>query len=324
MQPNSEPTPADVAMVAAAMGEPAAPAQPQPAPAPQPAQPAPAPTPAPQQQPAPVTPQPAPSQQQTDPFASLFASEPTAPAQPTAQPQAPTQPTQPTEPTSPTPQPQQPTEPTQPTQPQPQAQPQPGETVQPQAPAQPATPPADEYQTFDEYMASITQGLPPAPTAPDPDKIDPNDPAAIKSFFDDLVNTAVQRSNSETQRQNAIQTAERNLWEGAFTKYNSLRDNKPLRDMVHSIRMGYFQRGVAITPTQAADKLLDAMKAQYQRGVADNQVTTTIEQVQPTGGGSVAPVPTTMDTESTLTAVQTGGEQALAQILDAEIKAGRL
>jgi hypothetical protein len=147
---------------------------------------------------------------------------------------------------------------------------------------------------------------------------------AIKQFFDDLVNTAVQRSSAEVSRQQAIQLAERGLWDKAFEKYGSLRVNKPLRDMVHSIRMGYFQRGQAITPTQAADKLLDAMKNQYQRGVADSQVHTTIEQVQPNSGGSAAQPPTSMDAASTLEAVQTGGEVALAEILDAEIKAGRM
>ncbi len=274
------------------------PAPPQPAPTPAPAAPqAPA-----QQQPAQPTPQPAPSQQPQDPFSTLFQEPaqpaPAAPAAPVA-PQAPAQPTQPTEPVT-TPQPENtPVEPSQP------------------APQEP------KYQTFEEYMESVNQGVGEAPTVPDPNKIDPNDEAGIKNFFDDLVNTAVQRANQDFKRTTALQTSERQLWDSAFDKYGSLRDNKNLRDMVHAIRMGEFQRGVAITPTQAADRLLDALKGQYQKGVADNQVVTTIENVQPTGGGS-APVQTSADMENVLTSVQTGGETALAAYLDSQVKAGNI
>lgn len=297
MQPNSEPTPADIAAVSAHLGG-------QPAPAPEPT-----PAPAPQMQPADPTPQPAPTQQPTDPFASLFASEPAAtPTEPVA-PAAPTEPTQPTEPT---PQPQQPVEP----------QPAPQEPAAPQpAPQQPA---AQEYETFDEYMARVTANVPQAPAQPDPEQIDPNDPAAIKGFFDDLVNTAVQRSNHEIARRTAMQTAEKAAWDSAFDKYGSLRTNKALRDTVHTIRMGYFQRGVALTPTQAADKLLESMGQERRAGAAGAQVVTTYENVQPNGGGSGAPVPTNLDNKTALERVQTGGETALADILDAEIKAGRL
>lgn len=296
MNPTSEPTPADIAAVASAIGEPTN------TPAPQPQAP---PAPAPQMQPPAPTPQPAPSQQQTDPFAQLFASEPTpAPQEPTPPAPQPQQ-EQPKEPTSPqtTPQPQQPAEP----QPAPQAQPT----------------PTDDYQSFEDYMNETLKNVPKAPEAPNPEDISPDDPVAIKKFFDDLVNTAVQKATTETARKSAIQNRERALWDEAFDKYGSLRTNKNLRDMVHSIRMGHFQRGIAITPKQAADKLLESLGNQYKQGVADNQVVTTIENVQPTGGNSAAAVPTTLDRESALTAVQTGGEAALAQILDAQIKAGK-
>jgi hypothetical protein len=159
---------------------------------------------------------------------------------------------------------------------------------------------------------------------PDPSKIAPDDEASVKAFFDDLVNTAVQRAEQAVARKTAIQSTERQLWDQAFDKYGSLKANKDLRDMVHNIRMGHFQKGQAITPTQAADKLLDAMKGQYNKGVADNTVVTSIESTQPTGGGSGQPVATTLDRENILTAVQDGGETALAAHLDAEIKAGRL
>jgi len=294
-----EPSPNDVAAVASMLGE----------------------QPAPQQQPAPVTPQPAPSQQPTpqvqqpqptqptqptepsDPFASLFPTEPAAPA-----------PQQPTQPTGPTPQPQQPVEP----QPAPQVQPAP----QP-APQAPAPQPQEEFMSLDDYMKSVTGGLGEAPTLPDASKIDPNDEAGIKSFFDDLVNTAVARAEQSVARKNAIQTSERQLWDAAFDKYGSLRTNKPLRDMVHSIRMGEFQKGIAITPTQAADILLTALKAQYNQGIADNQVVTTIENVQPTGGGG-QPVQTTTDMDNVYKNIQTGGEQALAAYLDGQVKAGNI
>lgn len=286
MQPNSQPTPTDVQAVDAFLGN------------------QPAPEPAPQMQPAQPTPQAAPTQEPSDPFASLFASEPT----PT---EAPAQPTQPQEqPTEPTPQPTD----TTPTEPQP----------TPQEPAQtPAPQPTQEYETYDEYIARVTANVPPAPTQPDPETINADDPQAIKGFFDELVNTAVKRSNSEVARQGAIQAAERNAWDAAFDKYGSLRSNKQLRDTVHTMRMGYFQRGIALSPTQAADKLLESLGQERRAGAAGAQVVTTYEQVQPNSGGSGAPVTTNLDKQSTLEAVQTGGETALAEIIDAQIRAGK-
>lgn len=289
MQPNSQPTPADVASVDAFLtGQPQAEPQVQP-----------------QMQPEQPTPQAAPTQAPTDPFASLFASEPAEPTTPTEPATPPTQPTQPTEPTP------QPTEST-PTEPQPAPQ------VE-----QPQVAPTEEYETYDQYMARVTANVPQAPTQPDPESVDPNDPQAIKGFFDELVNTAVQRAQSETARSSAVQNAERQAWDDAFNKYGSLKDNKQLRDTVHTIRMGYFQRGVALTPTQAADKLLESLGHERRAGAAGAQVVTTYEQVQPNGGGSGAPIPTELDTKNTLEAVQTGGETALAEILDAQIKNGK-
>lgn len=302
MQPNSEPTPTDVAAVQAHLsGSPA----PTPQPAPQPAQ----------MQPEAPTPQPAPTQQTSDPFASLFASEP-----------EPTQPTQPTEPAQPTqqpaePAPTQPTEVAQPTQPQ---EPAPQQTFQPAAPAIDRSQPQDDYQSYDDYMKQVMAGVPEAPNSPDPEKVNPDDPAAIKGFFDELVNTAVTRAQAETARKSAIQTSEKRLWDAAMDKYGTLKTNKQLRDTVHAVRMGYFNRGIALTPTQAAEKLLEGLGSQYRQGMADSQVVTTYEQVQPAGGGSAAPVATSLDKENALTSVQSGGETALAEILDQEIKAGRL
>ena len=283
MNPTSEPTASDVAVVAAALVGTPAPVQPvaplipntNAAPVAAPVAPA-----------TPVAP--------TDPFAALI-TPPTEPVAPVAAPVAtpPVTPTAPVEAAVPT-------------------------------PVVAAAPVAEEYQTYDEYLDSILAGAPVASDVPNPDDINPEDPVAIKSFFDELVNTAVTRAESNINRKAAIQNSERQLWNNAFEKYGSLRDNQPLRDMVHNIRMGYFQRNIAITPIQAADKLLESLGNQYKRGVADSAVVTTIENVQPNGGGSNAPLPTTLDTANVLESLQTGGEAALAAMLDKEIKAGRL
>lgn len=283
MQPNSEPSAADVNLVAQSMGTPA-PAAPEPAAAP--------------------APTPAPSAEPTDPFAALFASEPASvpAAEPVSQPApAPVEPAAPVEAAAPAPAPATP-------------------AAEPVAPAAQT----DDYQSYEDYMAQVLAGVPAVPEAPDPEKVDQNDPAAIKGFFDDLMNTAVARAQAEAQRTQAIQSAEKQQWDAAMDKYGSLRTNTELRNTVHNIRMANFARGVAMTPTQAADQLLHSLGQQYKRGIVDNQVVTTIESVQPNGGQSGTPVETTLDRDNVLNAVQTGGETALADILDREIKAGRL
>jgi len=287
----SEPTPTDIDAVAQAVGiSPTV-------------QETPAPTQA-QQQPTAPTQQPAPSQQTGDPFQQLFASD--QPAEPTATPPAP----EPQQPTEPTPQPQQPVEtPPAPTPTEPVATPEPT--------------PQETTQTFDEYMESIVGDIAPAPEMPDPSQINPESEEDIGKFFQDLMTTAEQRFEANYARKQAIQNNERQLWDSAFDKYGSLKENKELRDMVHAIRRSEFDKGQAITPTQAADRLLNALKAQYQQGVTDNQVATTIEAVQPTGGGSQE-VATTLTNQNVLQAVQTGGEQALTDFLNSEITAGRL
>lgn len=311
--PPSEATPADVAAVQAHLDgnpAPAAPPEPAPQPTPQPAQ-QPAPQPVAQMQPAPVTPQP--SNQPQDPFSAFV-----QPAEQT-----------PTQPTEPTPTPQPPITPAEPTQPatEQQAQPQQPQGQTPQQPAQepiPGQADTPKYQTYDEYMEEITGNVPEAPAQPDPSTINPDDPEAIKGFFDNLLTTAEQRFEANYAKKQAIQNTERRLWDESFEKYGTLRSNKPLRDMVHSIRMGYFQRGIAITPTQAADKLLESLGQSRRQGAADAAVISTIEQVQPAGGGTGDPQPTNLDKDQVLLDVQTGGEAALAAHLDAEINAGRL
>lgn len=298
MQPNSQPTPTDVAAVDAFLGNSPTPS-PQPNPTAPIADPTPAPTVQPEATPAPVT-ETTPTEP-VDPFASLFPTEPATPAEPV------TEVTQPTEPVAPT-EPSQPIEPT----------PQPTESTPTET--QPAEP---KYQTYEEYMASIIGDLPEAVSQPDPEQIDPNDPEAIKNFFGDLVKAAVEQTKTETARQEAIRNAEKNGWDDAFNKYGTLRENKQLRDMVHHIRMGYFNQGVALTPSQAAEKLLDSLGAERRAGAASTKVVTTIEEVQPNGGSST-PMETTLDRDNTLESLQTGGETALANFLDKQIKAGKL
>ena len=281
-----EPSAQDVAAVQANLDG----GQPVSQPAPQVQQPAPqpaptytpgvaTPTPAPQQQPAQPTPQPAPSQQPQDPFSMFGASQPT---QPTEQ--------------VPTPQPTRtPVEPSQPA------------TQEPQITtpaASTAAPVETQYQTFDQYMEEVTGQMGTPPEMPDMKNVNPDDEESVKTFFDDLVNTAVEKASQQMSRTSAIQATERRLWDEAFTTYPTLKANRNLRDMVHAIRIGEFNKGIAITPTQAAERLLDALKGQYQQGIADNQVQTTIEQVQPTGGGS-QPIQTTNDQQSVLTSLQT-------------------
>lgn len=316
-----EPTPADVAAVQATLpaAPEAPPATPPAAPAAPPTPPATPPvTPPATPEPAPVVPPQTPPEEPAapaapatpptppaDPFASLFATEPAAPTQqPVVPPTAP-----PTEPATPPVVP--PTAPATP-------------AVEPTAPATPATPPAaPTYESYDDYMKRTLAGVPTPPEVPDPEKVNPEDPVAIKGFFDNLMTVAEQRIEAKVERKNAIQNAERRVWEEAFVAYPTLRTNKNVRDIVHNIRMGHFQRGQAITPTQAAQIFLDSLGNSYRQGVADNQVQTTIESVQPQGGGS-QPTQTSLDRDSVLEAVQVGGEQALADILDKEVREGRL
>lgn len=205
-----------------------------------------------------------------------------------------------------------------------QPQEQPTEPIQPAEPAQPQEQPKNDYQSYEDYMNEVLKDVPQIQDTPDPNSVSPDDPESLKKFFDDLVNTAVQKASAEVARKSAVQAKERALWDEAFDKYGSIKTNKNLRDMVHNIRIGYFNRGIAITPKQAADKLLESLGNQYKQGVADNQVVTTIENVQPNTGGSVNEVPTTADRDKMLESLQTGGEAALAAMLDAKIKAGNL
>lgn len=217
------------------------------------------------------------------------------------------------------------------------AQPAPAAPVEPVAPVtpqpapvepvvQPAVAPAPagvvtegQYQSFDEYLDSITAGIPEPPATPKMESVDPNDPAQIQTFFDGLVKTAVDQATAEVARKTAVQTAESRAWEQAFTKFPSLKTNQAVRDMVHNIRMGSFRRGVAMTPTQAAMELLKITDTRYRAGVADNKVVTTTIDAQHVGGGSVEVIPQT--SPSSLAAAAAEGEDALRVALEAKLNA---
>lgn len=251
--------------------------------------------PAPQQQPEPVSQQPTPSQQpaeqsppaqqeqSSDPFAQFANQQPTP--QPTPQPAEPTPAQQPTEPQQPAQQ-----------QPTPQPAPQPQE------------------KTYQQYLEEAMKDVPQIPTAPDASQVNPDDAASVKGFFDDLMATAEKRFEANFTQKQAVQNLENRLWNEAFEQYGTLKDNSNLRDMVQAIRMAEFQKGNAMTPKQAAQRLLSSFQQQYQQGVTDSQVQTRIEQVQPTGGGSTQ-VATNYDAQSMLESVQTGGEDALVAAL---------
>lgn len=156
-------------------------------------------------------------------------------------------------------------------------------------------------------------------------QVDGTDEAAVKQFFTDF-SAAVQRETlNKVERQNTIQTIERQGWDDAFGKYGTLKTNKRIRDMVQAVRVQQYQQGNPLSPTEAADFVLQGMGAEYQRGIADGQQTTQYLAAQPPtqfGGGQAAPqIP---DPQGDLLRVQTGGETELASILAARMQAGTL
>lgn len=248
-----------------------------------------------------------------DPFAT-FGQAPTPAPAPEPQPFVP--PTGDPNPVEPAPQP---TEPA----PQPTAPTEPAAPATPAAPAEPVQPAAPQQESYEEYMARVLADIPQAAEPPKLETVNQEDPAAVEQFFADLVASAVQQAEANVEKKYAVREAETRGWNEAFDAYPSLRQNHALRETIHNIRMGSFSRGIAMTPKQAAEHLLATSHADYQRGIADNQVHTKIENVQPTNGSSVE-VPQVTTTDDQLRAIQTGGEAALAAILDAEVKAGRL
>lgn len=204
--------------------------------------------------------------------------------------------------------------------------PQPAPTPQPTpAPQAPPQQPTSEYQTFDDYMNSVLDGLPqPNTEIPKVEDINQDDPADIQRFFTELRETIVKETINQVTRQSRIESAERKGWEECFETYPSLRKNSAIRDAVHNVRMGAFNRGIAMSPKQAAKVLLDSFNPSeaYKRGVANSQVVTTIQNNQPNGGGGVEVIP--QQPADSLSVAASNGEVALMNALDAAIKSGKI
>ncbi len=209
---------------------------------------------------------------------------------------------------------------------------QPVEATAPVAPQQqPAQAPVQaqpqEFQTFDEYMDSVLAGIPQTPSTAQPklEELDQDDPMAIQKFFADWGKSIREETILEVQRQNRLQQSEERGWNEAFEAFPSLRKNASLRDMVHNLRMGAFQQGKAMSPKQAAEKLVKELNLQYRQGAADTKVVTTIQDTQPTGGGSVEVIPQGAPGSSgSLADAASKGEEALTAALDAMVRSGKL
>lgn len=201
-------------------------------------------------------------------------------------------------------------------------QPQTPQEQQPQAQPQQQTPPAE--LSYDQRVDQILSGIQ-APEIPDLKKVNYESPEEVEKFFADYGEALVARAAAQMEKKSTFQNLETQEWNKALTAFPTLKDNAELRNMVHNIRVGNHQRGIFQTPTQAAQELLKALGQQYNQGVVDNQVQTTIENVQPLGGAAQAPtnVPIT-STQQELLQVQDGGTQALEDILNRKIAAGQL
>lgn len=209
------------------------------------------------------------------------------PPQPAPEPAQPTP--QPTE--QPAPQPtEQPAAPAQPAQPDPN-QPAPAEQKPAEQPAQPAAEPKKDfdYEAYLDSLVGAKKNEPiETPKIPTQQELESDDQALTK-FFGELVDTAVKKAVSEGEKNNTIRQAETHAWEEVFTKYPEIKEAKGLRDTIHNIRIGAYQRGQALTPVQVADQLIGDLRTQYKQGVNDTNVQTTVRDSQPLGGGTQTP-----------------------------------
>jgi len=203
--------------------------------------------------------------------------------------------------------------------------PQPVETPQPTDPQpQPAVTPTPSPD-YDAYLDSLINGAGATPDAielpkpPTQEQLE-NDDQALNKFFGDLVDTAVKKAMTEGTKQSTIREAEATAWEETFVKYPEIKEDKKLRDMIHNVRMGAYQRGTSLSPTQAADELIGTLHAQYKRGVNDTNVTTSIRDSQPLGGGTQTPSPQGVN----LAALHDGGDQAAVIELTKLIEANKI
>jgi hypothetical protein len=204
---------------------------------------------------------------------------------------------------------------------------QPPAQTPPANPADPQTPPTQPGQPaksgYESYIESVLQSIPDAPPIPDLSTIKSDSPEDVNEWFKTYASTIQENIKVEMQRSEAIKTAESNAWTQALDKYPSMKGNKKILDTVQAIRMAKWNAGIALSPTEAAEELIGSLQGEYKRGITDNQVHSNIEQVQPSAGGSstvIAPA----DSVEELRSVQSGGDIALAQILEQRIKNGEM
>lgn len=250
--------------------------------------------------------------------------QPTAPAAPTPAPvEAPQPAPQPTAPLAPTPGIQnspapQPNQFEQPSAPAPVENP--AAPADPNAPAPTPAPAPAPKMTYDQYLDSLVGDIKPV-ELPKPTDVPADDPDGLVKFFDDFGDKIIQRVTQEQEKATRVQTAEATAWKDAFTKYPEIESNAELRGIVHNIRMGAFQRNENMSPTEAADQLVQTLHNEYRKGQNDERVTTTVVASQPLGGaGQPAPQGATVNYE----ALHTGGRAEAVNQLEALIRDGKI
>jgi hypothetical protein len=113
-----------------------------------------------------------------------------------------------------------------------------------QNPVAPAVPVETKPQlTYDEYLESLVKDIPAAPATPKPTEIDQNDPEGLVKFFDEFKKATIAEMQLETQKATIIQNAEATAWNEVFTKYPEIKENAQLRETLHNIRLGAYNRG---------------------------------------------------------------------------------
>lgn len=149
----------------------------------------------------------------------------------------------------------------------------------------------------------------------------PDDPESINNFFGDAFDKISQKVMQQVQQQMTIRNSEQRLWNEAMDEYPSLK-NPQVRNIVHAVRMQALQNGTMMTPSQAAESIINIAGNQYRQGIADSQVQTTYTQVQPTTNGASQPVQQKPSAADQARMIEQGGADALAQILQQRIDEG--
>lgn len=212
---------------------------------------------------------------------------------------------------------------------QPQNQPQNQPTDQPTQPTQqpqnnPAPTDSNGSFDYDAYLDSLigkdnNQPIE-VPKVPSQEEL-ANDDQALTKYFGELVDTAVKKALVESNNQTTVRAAEQRAWEDVFTKFPEIKESKGLRDTIHNIRIGAYQRGQALTPLQVAEQLIGDLHSQYKKGVNDTNVQTTVRESQPLGGGTQTPAP---DTRVDYAKLHDGGQNAAVAELEKLMSQGKI